>query len=452
MNTVQNIDVKSVKASDTPRIAIIGGGPAGLSLAKLLKDQGLPNSTVFEAMPEVGGKSYTVYSGNAVIEMGTCYATFSHRVTNRWMKELGMPMSRLGTQRFDGEDFVKYILAGSGSNIVFQLARYWYEKARLFRALKAETPPDWALKDAAMPIIEWLNRYKLGKIENFMHRSTTNIAYGFVDETPTVQALRWNDVLLVLTGLFNQLKMPVEGWAEFWRRIAADLDVRTGQKVLSVTREADQVTLITQDGSAHTFDTLVCAIPVDEFNKLTVPTPMEFEVESSISWNGYTTTLFSARDWFTDVDVESYKEAVLPGAELGQLLSARYEGAGGEFGDDLYLSGQLSGEFSGDELNEMLARGVAQRGGKVTNIILQKMWKYFARYKREAVETGLLTTLKTMQGQQNTWYSGATFSHEAVSHIVEFNVDLAKAIKQKLAEAAKETDDESVLSTARNFS
>lgn len=452
MTSVPNKNAESKDASPMPRIAIIGGGPAGLSLAKLLKNQGLTKTTVFEALPDVGGKSYTVYNGKAVVEMGTCYATFSHRITNRWMKQLGMPMTRLGIQRFDGEDFVKYIRAGSGPNIVFQLVRYWYEKARLFRALKRETPPEWALKDAAAPIIEWLNRYDLGKIENFMHRSTTNIAYGFVDETPTVQALRWNDVKLVLTGLFNQLKMPVEGWTEFWRRIAADLDVRTNQKILSVVREAGQITLITQDGTAHTFDQLVCTIPMDEFNALAVPTSTELEVAAAVSWNGYTTTLFAAQNWFTDVDVESYKEAVVPGAELGQLLSARYEGVEPDLGGDLYLSGQLSGKYSGEELREMLKRDVAKRGGKVTNVVLQKMWKYFARYRPEAIEDGLLTTLKTMQGEQNTWYSGAIFSHEAVSHIVEFNAVLAKAMKHKLAETTKEAGDESVLSTAENFS
>lgn len=414
------------------RIGIIGGGPAGLSIARLLKEKGFVNTVVFEALPQVGGKSYSVQQGDTIVEMGTCYATFSHKVTNRWMREYKMEMSGLGDQRFDGADFMDYINAGSGPMLPMQVFKYRNAKAKLEKAMRQPSPPEWALAQAAMPIRDWLQERGLGKIEHFFHRSTTNIAYGFVDEVPTIQALCWNDMELIWSGLLKQLRMPVEGWAEFWNKVASDLDVRLNTPVQQIERTGSYSILTTDDGKRHEFDQLICAIPVDDFSKLTEPTENEVFVNDSIIWNGYTTTLFAAENWFKDVHVEAYKNAVIPGAKLGQLLSARHDGYEADFGGDLYLSGQLSGDYSSDELKELLKEDVARKGGNVTNIILQKMWKYHARYNLDAVKSGLLNRLTSMQGELGTWYTGATFSYEAVSHITSFNVKLAQKMQSKI--------------------
>ena len=75
---------------------------------------------------------------------------------------------------------------------------------------------------------------------------------------------------------------------------------------------------------------------------------------------------------------------------------------------------------------------IAREGGEIANIVLQRTWKYFARYKPNAVRGGLLSRLEDMQGKQNTWYTGATFSHEAVSNIVNYNARLARKMQAAL--------------------
>lgn len=411
-----------------PRIGIIGGGPAGLSMARLLSEKGDYDITIFEALPQVGGKSYTVYQGDIVAEMGTCYATFSHKITNRWMKQLRMKMTGMGEQVFDGKDFVKYVKTGSGPSLLIQILRYRGAKAKLEKELAKTNPAQWALEDAAKPVAEWLQERNLGKIENFMHRSTTNIAYGFVNEVPTVHALRWNDMKLIITGVLKQLKMPVAGWAEFWKLIAADFDVRLETRIEKVERSDAHVMLTTTKGETHVFDEVVCAIAIDEFTAMTTATEDEKYVSDSVTWNGYTTTLFASEDWFTGPHIQAFREAVIPGAKLGKLMGARRDGYEKDLGGHLYLAGQLSGDYTGEELIELLKADLAEKGATISNVVIQKMWKYQSTYSQQSIRDGIIQRLRDMQGAQSTWYTGATFSHEAVSHIVNFNAELVSQI------------------------
>ncbi|WP_169332242.1 FAD-dependent oxidoreductase [Henriciella marina] len=412
------------------RIAIVGGGPAGLSLARLLREQTNATITVFEAAPRPGGKSFSFLQGDAVVEMGTCYTTRAHRIVLAWMKETGINLKPLREQSFDGEDFLDYVKRGDGSALPFQILSFLAARRSLMARL-SRTPVSKATRqEAAQTTADWLRARNLHKIERFMYRSMTNLGYGFVDETPIVQAMRWNDFDLILTGLLKQLKMPVEGWTAFWERIAKALDVRTNTPIAHIERNESGARLTTASGDVFEADQLVCAIAIDDFAKLLdVPLPEEEFAASAMDWNGYTTTLVATPEKFTDMDVTAWSRALVPGARTGQMMSARYDGYEPDLGGHLYLTGQLSGAYSDDELEELLREEITREGGEVTNIILQRTWKYFARYKSEAVREGLLTRLEEMQGQRATWYTGSAFSHEAVSNIVNFNAGLARKMQ-----------------------
>ena len=56
------------------RIAIVGGGPGGLSMAKLLHDRGFLNVTVLEKAGRLGGKAKTVIIDGSPVDVGAKYA------------------------------------------------------------------------------------------------------------------------------------------------------------------------------------------------------------------------------------------------------------------------------------------------------------------------------------------------------------------------------------------
>lgn len=417
----------------TERIAIIGGGPAGLSLARLLTARSELDVTVFEAAPRPGGKSFSFVQGDAVVEMGTCYTTRAHRIVLNWMKEAGIALKPLREQSFDDEDFLDYVKRGAGPSLPAQILRFLADRRKLMNKLKRKPIADAAAAEAAQTTSEWLRARNLHKIERFMYRSMTNLGYGFVDETPIVQAMRWNDLDLILTGLLKQLQMPVEGWTAFWERIAEPLNVRTSTAITRVERVDGVARLYTSTGETVEADHIVCAIPIDDFVRLADhPLVDETFAAEAIDWNGYTTTLVATPEKFTASDVAAWSRALTPGARTGQMMSARYDGYEADLGGHLYLTGQLSGDYSDPELEELLREEIAREGGEIANIVLQRTWKYFARYKPNAVRGGLLSRLEDMQGKQNTWYTGATFSHEAVSNIVNYNARLARKMQAAL--------------------
>ncbi len=407
-----------------PKIAIVGGGPAGLSMAHMLDTRGTAAPTVFEALERVGGKSWTIYRGDAVVEMGTCYTTRSHRTVTSWMKSLGMTQRLLGEQLFDGDDVIRYIRKGAGPALPVQVIAYWRERSRLMEALTRRRPTREDLSEAAQPVSEWLRARNLHKMERLMQRAMTGLGYGFLERTPTLHALRWVDMELILTGLVKQLKMPVEGWSQLWDRIARDLDVRTATPVSAIARHAKGVDITTARGTER-FDGVVCAIPLDEFAALLDSvTDHEDAVMAGVRWQRYATSLVAVKDWFTAHPVEAYSTPIVNPDEIGRLVSARREGEEPELGGWLYVTGQYAGDYTPIELREILLADIERRGGRPVGVIEQRVWKYMPTYSPQAIHDGLPQRLEAMQGDRRTLYTGAIWSHESVSHIVNYNTAL----------------------------
>jgi hypothetical protein len=417
----------------TANVAIIGGGAAGLSMAKLLAEAGIHDVTVFEARGSAGGKALSITEDGALHELGTCYSTLAHRLTNRWMRELGVRQIPLGRQMFDGKPFQDYLRSGPGAPLAIETARFIGEWWRHARALADRPDAPDVLAECALPIGDWLDARGLTRMRRFMQRALTTMGYGFLDEVATCQALRWCTPTLLATGVTGALKMPQGGWQEFWARIARPLDVRLNEPVTELTREGPGGVLKTP-WTICRFAHLILTIPLDDFAALTPLTFDETLVAQSIEWGSYVTSLVRAENWFTAYETDAYSAAVAPGAERGQLLAARRpsrrerrESAG-----QLYVCGQYGGRPD-PELKHLLRADIEARGAHFLAIVQQKSWRYFPRYRADAIRDRLISTMTKMQGHNATWYSGATFSHEAVSNITAFNERLVRRMMPQLA-------------------
>ena len=419
-----------------PRIAVIGGGPAGASMAKLIAESKQADVSVYEAAPRIGGKSMTFAYGGALHEMGTCYSTLAHGLTNRWMRDLGIKQTPLGTQLVDGVPLMDFVRSGPGPSLASETLTY----LRLWRnhtLAVAKRPNHPQVRDeCAMTIDAWLHQHKLVRIRRFMLRALTNMGYGFLDEVSMLQALRWCTPGLILSGALGQIKMPDGGWQVFWERLTKGLDIRTSEPVLGLERRNAGVAVTSPSGTEQFAHAIITVAPGDAAKFLRL-SQQEKEVCDAIEWGEYVTTLFEADNWFTKHEAEAYSHTLYPGAPRGQMLSARRlpRGRVAPLTQSVYLSGQYGTSESSAALQARLAHDVNARGAAYRRSILQKRWTYFPLYRREAVQDGLVSRMQAIQGQGNIWWSGAAFSHEAVSNIVSFNKSLWRQIQPALKAA-----------------
>ena len=403
---------------------IIGGGPAGLTIARMLKDRGVKNVTILEASFKVGGKCLTSGIGDHVVEFGTCYAIWSHRYVLKHMKRLGIRRNYLKAQRIDDRELLDYIKAGDGPPFGVQALKYAWLRWRLMRA--AARGDARVNETLAQPTAEWLKAHNLGKIERMMHRVVTSIGYGYLDRPPLVHAMRWVDIDMLITGAIKFTVMPDGGWQNFWDRFADSVDVRLNQRVVKVTRGADGIELETEDGSRFEADYLINTIPMDEFNQFTDATADEVRVAEAVNWAGYTTTLISVDAWSHTAPVNAWSDTCANDAKDGQLLFSRFE-CEDEGGRSFFSVGQSSAAYSPEELKELVVFSAEQKGATDPRVVQQIIWKYMPTYAPDQIRDGLLQTMIEMQGQNRTYHTGSSFSHEAVSTISTFNARLLAA-------------------------
>lgn len=419
----------------TANVAIIGAGPAGLSLAKFLHEKGV-SYVVLEKEADIGGKSFSFIYQDRVIELGTCYTTLNHHQTKKWMKELDIELVHLGRALFDGRSPVKYAKQGSGAPLYTQALRYSWLTQRLKKGILNSDPA--AIREGSLSTKDWLEKNGLHKIALAMHRLQTVQGYGYIDDTSIAQTLLWCDLRYVLTGLLNAIHMPKEGWSEFWRRLAAPLNVVTDTRITNIERDQQGVD-ITANGASERYKYLVSTIPIDDFGKICPLSDTERQICDATKWRKYTTSLISSPDWFSDVRVQAFSSAMIDESKMGELFGGRLEGKSEEMGGHLYVTGQYHYGLSNSELQELLYHGARAHGFTIGSIIKQCTYKYGPIYDKEAISNGLLDKLRSVQGQNNTYHGGAGFSHELISSVVSHSKSLARLIPDNCSSVAMQS-------------
>ena len=405
---------------------ILGAGPAGLTMAQMLRDKGETSVVVLEAAEKIGGKCLSSPIGDHIVEFGTCYAIWSHKYILKKMKKLGIRRNYLKAQRIDNRELIDYIKDGYGPSFFMQVIKYVRLRGRLMKRLqRGDTDVNDIL---AQPTLDWLKAHNLGKIEHMMHRVVTSIGYGYLDRLPLIHAFRWVDFDMMLTGLLKFTVMPAGGWQHFWERFAEGLDIRLNATVAKIERDESGVTVATEQGESFEADVLINTIPMSEFCARAEPTESEKHVARSINWAGYTTTLISVDAWPHDAPVNSWSETCASDANDGKLHFYRYE-CEDEGDRKLFTVGQSSAAYSPSELIELVEFDSVKRGAINPRIVQQVIWQYMPTYAAESIRNGLLQTMSSMQGDQRTFHTGASFSHEAVATISTFNAQLLSKVR-----------------------
>jgi hypothetical protein len=411
-------------------------------LAHLLRQRGQQDIVIFERSARVGGKSHSFEHLGLVHELGTCYTAANYVRILGWMREFGITLFNLRRSalvRPDRSvvDFRKYVHEDSKLKSAWQILVYtacWW--AQRFRE-RTGWDRERFNRNAASSYEDWLLDRGLSSIFRFAVRAVAVMGYGGLSGVPAHTGLIWNTPGLIVAAAASNTSEPVQGWAALWERMSATMDVRLATTILSVRRSGSCYRIETDRG-VEEVDHLVITSPLDECSWIELPDEVRALVRQ-IAWRDYVSTIVVAKGWFRDFDTYFFETAALSstGAGLGRLLGARRTGdkVPGLPADrpDVYVTYQYADPAISDEqLLDNLKEDIAARGGTVTEVLIQKRWKYGPTLSREAILGGALQQRERVQGRDNLWFSGASFSHEAVVNIVDFNVRLARRISKAI--------------------
>jgi predicted NAD/FAD-binding protein len=291
----------------TDKIAVIGGGVAGISAAYALRDAGEVH--IFDADDRLGGHANTieVLEGERLLGLDTAFIIFnepSYPNFSKFLTELGVESvlhnggfnlydldagTQFGTDEFDlDEDQVRAAYPE-------RFVQMWREAKRFHH----EAPRDFFRKKADQPLGEYLR--DRGYSEDFLHGYVVQLSTA-VWSIPPEQIFEMPASTLIaffmahdaegLGGRSVTWKTVVGGSISYVRKAtaASGAVVRVNDRVLQVRDDAAGVTVFTSTGAEH-FDYAVLATHADDALQLMAnPTPAQAAIEC-IRYNGTTAIL-----------------------------------------------------------------------------------------------------------------------------------------------------------------
>jgi len=250
------------------------------------------------------------------------------------------------------------------------------------------------------------------------------------------------------------------------REVAVDVRTEKNQDKASRNPKAIQKGVVNMD-----FDHVVFTSHVDELHKIKKLTEEEKKVFSYLKWEEYCTTLVVVDDWFTDVDTVTYLDhihATRRENRKGKIMVVRRTGdKTATYGyrsarynmesrrnrkktkdtdviplvdtktpdeqhyfmrrKNLYVCYQYASRKLSD--TQLLAQlksdiHIGYPKARLVKVVRQCRWKYSPKLSCQAIKDGAVWKMRDMQGKNNMWYTGSSWSHESVDNVVDFNHDL----------------------------
>ena len=360
------------------KIAVIGGGPAGIHMSYLLTDKGYENITIFERSERIGGKSMSVHHRNAKHEMGTCYISPDYDKVKDLLREFGLSdqVEVVGRTVWEpektdqGVSFKNWIFRevamalgrpdlsrGSCALEVFKEALAYTELHKELLgnydhdAFFMPRPSAEALDRLNCSIDEFLTKNELNALKPIFLLAFSLQGYGFLETTSALYGMMWVTPTL-LSGLVEQVKfrkaLPqaelrkrpagerrtittlTKGFEELWRAMLdspqmSGVTVRRQAHISAVRRDPAgvHITFTTLQGvkrskEEETFDFLVIAAPIQEVAPVLDLHDDERSIFSRVETSTFITTLFDYEPAKAPRSpaVDSWFANVRPGKEL----------------------------------------------------------------------------------------------------------------------------------------
>jgi hypothetical protein len=449
---------------ETPGVAIIGAGASGIATAHYLKKAGYDRVTIFEKMDRIGGKCLTFEADGKLFDLGANYITPHYTEVLGIAASLGLKSRPAPSRKSFDLNTGKYLSTMSTtlmgkSRLAFGAASMKY----LYLASKYRNEVTWPgfskleqCPELCRPFGEWLDLNGLSILRQLFLIPVTIFGYGPLDEVPTPYVLKYMDfrnfMLLAKVGAGLSKEWPrhfEDGYQGFLDALARrdGMDIRLSSQIVSISR-SPAVRVELADGSAHEFDKLVLACPLDSILPLlSDATEEEKSLLPRIKYRNYFVSACRVEgmpDITTD-EIQMPPAEPLPpighpwgvvkfweGSDVNLFFSVaeRRHDSGGSAGQDASAAGTDSvGEppIDGDTVVKWIKQDVSKRGGEDKALITQQHWTtFFPHVEAADLADGFYTRLENHQGESSTYYVGGIVALELVEPIFNYSKALVE--------------------------
>ncbi len=394
------------------RIAIVGAGITGLTVAHELRKRGFRHVTVFEGAPSVGGKADTVHVDGRPYNLGAhlCHGSLGVAAL---AKDVGVAMERTTSYALWDIDHNRAVPRRYQDLAEFDKLRRWI-------AARPELTREagFAAEAETYPVVDrWLAANDLGGLRE-VGPFFTGAGYGFMDE----------DVPAAFFLKFAQ-HMAEEGWTpsggykHLLETVSRGLDVRCATTVERVVRtKGEGVRLTTraagEEARTETFDRLVLTGPLEHAHRYLDQSDEESALFSRVRSDEYYTVLAT-------LDVASPHAAglyIVPGN-----TATRGEGGRTTAFVRMYDESRVYHFFgygvpgqSDESILERVRADARSLGGEITEVHVFRKWAYAPRVSPHDMALGFHAKLDRLQGRAGTYYAGSLLAFELTDHNVLF--------------------------------
>jgi predicted NAD/FAD-dependent oxidoreductase len=452
--------------SEGLRVVVIGAGPGGLAMARLLQLEG-HSVTVLEILDRAGGMCHSVHREGKWFDIGGNYITKDYREVRALAKDLGLEFMTdrslvhqmsMDVQSGKMRDAQKVFNDGH-SKFAFLVAavRYFVWQWR-YRAMVAA--PGYAgvaeKRDLMTFFGPWLREHKMAPLQKLFSLPITAMGYGELDDVPTPHGLRYINASIFWSLLKTGLHIPqgwpkrfVRGFGSLWQDVADQLAVEYETKTVAVER-GDVVRVTSEhQGVRQTreFDRLVLALPPSDALDFLDATDAEraLYAPDTIRYNHYVvaTTYVERFPWWVvntlqpgPDDTPKWPEPVGHPYIFGQQwhharLTLLYAPIGADVGpDEVWSQMEQDLELS---IRDHPESGLIRRPGSDA-----ATWKDYADWPRYFPRVdladmasfrggaGWYDQVEALQGENHTYLCHGIVSFELVERVMRYARDLVE--------------------------
>lgn len=469
------------------RIAIVGGGPAGLGAAMYLEKKGYENYVIYEKTDHVGGKCHSPswkgkrYEMGAIMGVDSYYAVHDvelfagvehkgpslhrtyrlpdGRVDRRFDKSIknlkNIPhLLKLKNQvkkfgeiletKYKGYDITGHLGVSEGKYKGFAVT-----PGR--EPIEGENPN---LKDLALPFKKFVELNEVPLVQEIWIQPFTSFGYGYFDEIPAAYVLKYLDFQTMMNFVNVNLWTWKDGTQSIYEALNDKLKhpAKLNSKITKIVR--DEKVTITVNGEEEVFDKLIITAPlqVGEINNpVTQGLDTYLDVRddekalfSKIDYERYDTMAFITDEEkyppasFYVVDnmtpetlghgmVYYMRWANEPDQPLVSYVLRKHKDE-----NETVEAYKARPELGYEETKETVLKDIEMLGiapkvedGK-KKVIYEFQSYYFPHVFSEDYANGWYEKVEAMQGKYNTYYAGEVMSFGDMDETVEYSHDLVE--------------------------